>query len=79
MTDSLTSLSLGHMTYFDCTFLTSLAMYLISLPEGELGIIFGSLEFPRSIWKEEENKDGPERGRQRKMKEFGGGKYSLLE
>lgn len=55
MTDSLTSLSLGHMTYFDCIFLTNLAMYLVSFPEGELGQNPWILRVSRSIWKEEEN------------------------
>lgn len=37
VTDSLASLSLGHMTCFDCIFLANLAMYLVSSSRGELG------------------------------------------
>jgi len=36
-------------------------------------------EFPGASGKKRKTRDGPERGRQRKMKEFGGGKYLLLE
>lgn len=55
VTDWLTSLSLGHTTCFDCIFLTSLAVYLFSFPRGNWGRILQSLEFPHSLWKEEEN------------------------
>lgn len=55
MTDSLTSLSLGHMTYFDCIFLANLARYRVSFPEGDLGQNPWILRVSRSIWKEEEN------------------------
>lgn len=76
MSDSLTSLSLGHMTYFDWIFLSKLAMHLVSLPKGELGQNPWILRASCSVWKEG---DGLERGRQRKIKEFGAGKYSLLD
>lgn len=79
VTDSLTSLSLGHMTRFDCVFLTDLAMYLVSFPQGELGQNPSILSFPTASGKKRKTRDEPERVRQRKMKEFGGGNYSLLE
>lgn len=66
------------MTCFDCIFLANLAMYLVSIPRGELGQNPSILRVsPQHL--ERRGKPEPEKVRQRKMKEFGGRNYSLLE